>query len=138
MSEFRFSAHTGQAIIFRDKSLDVAATSSYLAEFMSDPLATLAIENIQYIDDRSLLILLNIIEQTRGGNWILEYTISEGGHSLDGLMERFRSSGASVHSVELINLPWVELRRAFAGQMTSCTLSPQFMMGGTATQNILG
>ena len=86
MSEFRFSAHTGQAIIFRDKSLDVAATSSYLAEFMSDPLATLAIENIQYIDDRSLLMLLNIIEQTRGGNWILEYTISEGGHSLDGLM----------------------------------------------------
>jgi hypothetical protein len=106
--------YSGQAIMFRDKSLDVAATSSYVAEFMRDPMAALAIENVQYIDDRSLLILLNVIEETHSGYWIFEYTNNADGHAFDTLMSRVRSTGADVRSMEISGLPWDELRREFA------------------------
>jgi hypothetical protein len=103
---------SSQAIMLRDKSFDLAATSSYIADFIADPAAALAVDNIQQIDDRSLLILLNIIQETRNGLWIFEYTEGVAGHPLDKLLERLRSTGANVRRMNLEPLPWEELRRS--------------------------
>src|SRR5262249_23521381 len=66
-----FNAH---AVILKDKSIDLAALTGYLVEFMRLPHALLGVENIQQIDDRSLVLLTNALQQAQSGLWVLEYT----------------------------------------------------------------
>jgi hypothetical protein len=102
-----------QAIMLRDKSLDLAITSGYVADFMEDPLAVLAIENIQQVDDRSLSVILNIMRQAKAGFWIFEFTDGVQGHPIEKLAEQCRGAGAVVQIMNLDPLAWGELRHGF-------------------------
>lgn len=108
-----FNAH---AVILKDKSLDLVALTGYLVEFMRQPNAVLGIENIQQVDDRSLMLLTNAIQEAQSGLWILEYTDEAGGHPLDRLLVRVRATGAASQILALNPLPWSELRNSLGMQ----------------------
>jgi hypothetical protein len=105
--------YNAPAVVLKDKSLDLAALTGYLVAFMRTPLALIAIENIQQIDDRSLMVLTNAIQEAQSGLWVLEYTDYDvNAHPAEMLDRRVRDAGATVETIRLEPLPWPELREA--------------------------